>query len=91
MHSQDILLQYDNNCITMDFNTHFLGTILGNTLQWKKHIDTQIIKLNAACYVIRSLQHTMPHYLWFIFSLPLYYVLCHYSMGNSPYCIIIFK
>ena len=40
VHSQDILLQYDNKCITMDFNTNFLGTILGNTLHWKKHIDT---------------------------------------------------
>jgi hypothetical protein len=69
-HSQDILLEYSNKCITMDFNTNFLGTILGNTLHWKKHIDTQIMKLNVACYVIRTLQHIMPHYLWFIFSLP---------------------
>jgi hypothetical protein len=67
MHSQDILLEYDNECITMDFNTNFLGTLLGNALHWKKLIDIQIMKLNAVCYVIRTLQHTMLHYLWFIF------------------------
>ena len=40
MHSQDILLEYDK-CIAMDFNTNFLGTILGNTLHWGKYIDAR--------------------------------------------------
>jgi len=31
VHSGDILLENDN-CIAMDCNTNFLGTILGNTL-----------------------------------------------------------
>jgi hypothetical protein len=44
MHSQDILLQYDNKCITMDFNTNFLGTILGHTLHWGKYIDTRSMR-----------------------------------------------
>ena len=36
VHSRDIVLQYDSKCLTMDFNTNFLGTILDNTLHWKK-------------------------------------------------------
>jgi hypothetical protein len=51
----------------MDFKTNFLGTILDNTLHWKQHIDTQIIKLKTACYAIRTSKHVMPHCLWFIF------------------------
>jgi hypothetical protein len=31
VHSRDILRENDK-CITMDFNTYFLGTILGSTL-----------------------------------------------------------
>ena len=38
---------------------NFFGTILVNTLQWKQHIDAQI-KLNAACHVIRTLEHMEP-------------------------------
>ena len=81
VHSRDILLQNDK-CITMDFNTNFFGTILGTTLHWKKHSDAQIIKLNGACYVIRTLKHIMPHYLWIIFLFPLYCVLWHYFLGQ---------
>jgi len=35
----DILLEDDNKCGTMDFNTNFLGIILDNTLHKKKYID----------------------------------------------------
>ena len=71
VHSRDILLEYDNTYIIMDFNTNFLETILGNTWHWKKHIDAQIIELNAACYVVRTWKHMLPHYLWFVFLFPL--------------------
>jgi hypothetical protein len=52
VHSRDIPLQYDNKCVTTDFNTDFLGIILDNTWHWekkKKHTDALIIKLRAAC------------------------------------------
>jgi len=51
----------------MDFNINFLVTILDNTLHWKQHTDTQIIKLNMACYAIRTSKHVVPHCLQFIF------------------------
>jgi hypothetical protein len=52
VHSRNILLEYDNKNVTVDFNTNFFGIILVNTLHWKQHIDAQIIKRNAACYML---------------------------------------
>lgn len=60
VHSRNILLEYDNKYVTMDFITNFFGIILVNTLHWKQHIDAQIIKLNAACNAIRTLKLMVP-------------------------------
>jgi hypothetical protein len=46
----------DNNRISNNSHTKFLGLIVDNTLSWKPHIDHLINKLNIACYVIRSVK-----------------------------------
>jgi len=41
---------------------------MDSTLQWKAHIDSLLMKLNAACYVLRTLVPIMSQQmLWFIF------------------------
>jgi hypothetical protein len=76
----------------MDFNTNFLGKTLDNTLHWKQHTDTQIIKLNTACYATRTSKHVVPHCLSFIFLIStLYYVLRHYFLEQPPCSINIFR
>jgi hypothetical protein len=50
VHSRDISLEYNNKCVTMDFNTDLLGIILDNTWHWgEKNTDALIIKLRAVC------------------------------------------
>ena len=46
----------DNNRISNNLYTKFLGLIVDNTLSWKPHIDHLINKLSTACYVIRSVK-----------------------------------
>jgi hypothetical protein len=37
-------------------NIKFLGIIIDSYLSWKQHIDDIIIKLNKACFAIRSVK-----------------------------------
>ena len=46
----------DNNRISDNLYTKFLGLIVDNTLSWKPHIDHLINKLSTTCYVIRSVK-----------------------------------
>jgi hypothetical protein len=48
----DISTCLDNNRISNNLYTKFLGLIADNTLSWKPHIDHLINKLSAACYVL---------------------------------------
>jgi hypothetical protein len=47
--------------ITSSCFTKFLGINITNTLSWKEHIDQLLLKLNAACYAIRTLQPYVTH------------------------------
>jgi len=46
----------DNNRISDNLYTKFLGLIVDNALSWKPHIDHSINKLNTACCIIRSVK-----------------------------------
>lgn len=91
----DILLEDGNKCGTMDFNTNFLAIILDNTLHWKKHIDyAQIIKLNVACYAIRTLKHMVPQETLLMINFSYFQSVMSYGinfLGRSPYSITIFR
>jgi len=52
----DISTSLDNNRISNNLYTTFLGLIVDNTLSWKPHIDHLINKLSTACYIIRSVK-----------------------------------
>jgi hypothetical protein len=73
-------------CVILDFNENFFGIILDNTLHWKQHIDVQIIKLNVACYAIRTLKHMVPQetLLMVYFSSTLLCPMALFFGGNSP-------
>jgi len=49
-------ISYKDNPINITSCTNFLGLTLDSTLSWKTHIDQLSLKLNTACYVIRSLK-----------------------------------
>ena len=53
---QSIRITYHNKAIDEVFHTKFLGLIIDNELNWKKHIETIIPKLNSACFALRSLK-----------------------------------
>ena len=45
------------NSINTNINsTKFLGLIIDNLLSWKDHIAALTLKLNKACYAIRSIK-----------------------------------
>jgi hypothetical protein len=44
-----------NSIITKINSTKFLGLINDSTLSWKDHVTELILKLNKACYIIRTL------------------------------------
>jgi hypothetical protein len=48
---------YKDNYIEEAVNLKFLGLQLNNHLNWKDHIDQIILKLSAACYVVRQMYH----------------------------------
>jgi hypothetical protein len=78
----------------MDFNTNFLGIILDNRLHWKKHTDAQIIKLNAACYAIRTLNHMVPQETLLMINFSYFHSIMSYDinfLGSSPCSITIFR
>jgi hypothetical protein len=50
-------IDYRGKYIEETINTKFLGLQVDNHLTWKNHIDQMVPKLNAACYVVRSMYH----------------------------------
>ena len=45
---------FNNNFITNNSHTKFVGVTMDNTLTWNNHIDLLVIKLSTACYIIRN-------------------------------------
>jgi hypothetical protein len=55
----EISLSYDNNFISNNTNTQFLGIIIESSLTWKAHISQLVPKLSRACYIMRNLKPIM--------------------------------
>ena len=60
-------LKYNNKYKDTKLDTKFLGIIMDSTLQWKAHIDSLPMKLNAACYAWRTLQPIMSQVLVMVY------------------------
>jgi hypothetical protein len=85
---------HGNKKIANICNTKFLGMTLDNTLSWKTHIDTIILKLSSASFAMRAVksflsQDSMRMVNYSYFHSIMTYVLIFW--GNSQYSKIIFR
>ena len=89
----NVYITYKTKKIANICNTKFLGITLDNTLTWRTHTDTIILKLSSACFMIRAVRYFLSHE-----SLKIYYSYFHSIMeygiifqGNSYYSKYIFR
>ena len=54
--SLDMKLEYNNKTIDTKLDTKFIGIIIDYTWQWIAHIDSLLMKLDAARYALRMLK-----------------------------------
>ena len=52
----DVQISYGNKQISENCNTMFLGFMIDDKLSWGLHIDEIVLKLNKACFTIRSVE-----------------------------------
>jgi hypothetical protein len=55
-YDHDIKIVYDNMEIPNSSCIKFLGVNIVNTLSWKTHIDSLLLKLSSARYAIRAIK-----------------------------------
>jgi len=75
-------------------STKFLGLIIDNTLSWKNHITEIALKLNKACYVIRTLTFLKSPDLLRMVYFSYFHSIMSYGIifwGNSHHSVNIFK
>ena len=90
----DTKLKYNNISIDTKLDTKFLGKIVNSTLQWTAHIDSLLIKLNAACYVWRTLKLMMSQQVLVMVYISYFHSIMFYGIilrGASPHSINIFS
>jgi len=66
---------------------------MDNTLQWIAHIDSLLMKLNVACYVLRTLIPTMSQQILVTVYFSYFHSIMSYDTifwGASPHSINIF-
>jgi len=52
--SVNLKIGFNNNFITNNSYTKFLGVTMNSTLSWNNHVDLIMKKLSKACYIIRN-------------------------------------
>jgi hypothetical protein len=82
--STQIDINYKNKYIVNNTNTRFLRITIDSSLSWKNHIDGLMVKLNKACYAIRSLRS-------FVSYESLRMISCSYSHSVMSYGIIFWR
>ena len=89
----DISMCLDNNIISNNLYTKFIGLIVDNTLSWKPHIDHLINKPSTAWYVIRSVKpHVNTNTIMIYHSL--FHAVMTYGIifwGHSSHSIQVFR
>jgi len=90
----DLSICLDNNRISNNPYTKFLGLMVDNTLSWKPHIDHFINKLSTACYVIRSVKPCVNTNAIIMIYHSLFHTVMSYGIifwGNSSHSIQVFR
>jgi hypothetical protein len=70
-----------------------LGLNIVNTLSWKSHVDQLLLKLNTACYAIRTLKPYVSQEILLIVYYAYFHSIMHFCIifwGNSSYAMSIF-
>jgi len=75
----NLKIGFNNNFITNNSNTKFLGVTMDNTLSWNNHIDSLVKKLSTACSIIRNAK---PH-VYLIIKNVLLCFFFHSAMSNG--------
>jgi hypothetical protein len=91
--SLDVIFEY-NKSIDTKLDTKFIGITVDSTLQWKAHIDSLLIKLNAACYALRTLKSIVSQQVLVVVYFAYFHSIMSYGIifwGSSPHCINIFR
>jgi hypothetical protein len=70
-------ISYKNKYIINDTNTRFLGITMDSSLSWKNHVHGLMVKLNKACYAIRSLRPFMSNESLRMIYVLIFIQLCH--------------
>jgi hypothetical protein len=84
----------DNNRISNNSYTKFLGLIVDNALSWKLHIEQLINKLSTACYVIRSVKPCINTNAIITIYHSLFHAVMTYGIifwGNSSHSTLVFR
>ena len=90
----DISTCLDNNRISNNLYTKFLGIIVDNRLSWKPHIDHLINKLSTTCYVIRSVKPCVNTKAIIMIYHSLFHAVMTYGIifwGNTPHSIQVLR
>jgi hypothetical protein len=88
------VLTYQGNTVPNTKTTKFLGLIVDNCLSWKAHIDQMALKLNKACFAIRSCHAFMPPETLKMIYFAYFHSILSYGIifwGNHSYSNKIFK
>ena len=71
IHLFETQIRKNNKSTDTKLDTKFLGIILCSTLQWQALIDSLLMKLSAACYILRTLKLIMSQQvLLMVYGLP---------------------
>ena len=62
--SVSLKISFNNNIITNNSYTKFLGVTMNNTLSQNNHIELTIKELSKACYIIRKAEASGLSRLW---------------------------
>jgi hypothetical protein len=90
----DTRLQYDSKSIDITIGTKLLEITMDSALQWKAHIALLSMKVNVACYALRTLKHTMSQQVSDMVYFSYFHSIMSYGiifLGASPHCTNIFK
>ena len=82
-------LESNNTSIDIKLETKF-GTIMDSTLQWKAHTHSLLLKLNAACYALRTVKPIMSQQILVMVYVSYFHLIKSYGTifwGAPPHSI----
>jgi len=82
----DMKFEYNNKAIYIKLDTKFLWTIMDSTLQWKAHIHSLLLKLNAACYTLKTVKLIMSQQVLVMVYVSYFHLIMSYGITFGVFC-----